>query len=138
MKKASFSIEHYYFNKVLIELDNYNESGDIYLDFKPSGVFNKENSNYVLTIIFKARSSEEEDSVPFVEIFCNGTFRFEEVKDIEDIPSYFYRNSIAILFPYLRAYISMVTNQANIPPLVLPTLNLMSLEEPLRENTTIS
>ena len=65
-----------------------------------------------------------------------GTFDFENVNKIEDIPSFFYRNSIAILFPYVRAYISLVTNQANIPALVLPTMNLVSLEKPLKENTT--
>ncbi|CAM4366664.1 hypothetical protein AQBE111736_13510 [Aquirufa beregesia] len=42
---------------------------------------------------------------------------------------------MAILFPYLRAFISLVTLQINIPPLILPTLNLSSLEADLRKNT---
>lgn len=52
------------------------------------------------------------------------------------MPSYFYRNSIAIVFPYIRAFISTVTLQANIPPIILPTMNLTSLEIPLKQNTT--
>jgi len=55
---------------------------------------------------------------------------------MEDIPDFFYKNSIAILFPYLRAYLSLVTTQANVPGIILPTYNLSGLEEELRSNTT--
>ena len=48
----------------------------------------------------------------------------------------FISNSIAILFPYVRAFVSTLTLQANIKPILLPTLNLSSLQDILRENTT--
>ncbi len=136
MEKASFSIERYYFDKVLIDLQNY-KSDKLFVDFKPSGVFNSENSTYHLTFDFSALTSQEKDVLPFVNIRCNGVFKFENVTSVDEIPSYFYRNSVAILFPYLRAYVSIITNQANTSPLVLPTMNLASLEKPLKENTTI-
>lgn len=41
---------------------------------------------------------------------------FESARTLEDIPDYFYANSIAILFPYVRAFVSTVSLQANIPP----------------------
>lgn len=136
MEKASFSIERYYFDKVLIDLQ-YHTSDKLFVDFKPSGIFNSENSTYQLKFDFSAFTSQEKDTQPFVNIRCNGIFQFENVVSVDEIPSYFYRNSIAILFPYLRAYVSIVTNQANTPPIVLPTMNLASLEKPLKENTTI-
>jgi len=71
-----------------------------------------------------------------VRINCKGLFEFKNVQTIEDIPDFFYKNSIAILFPYVRAYISLVTTQANVPGIILPTHNLSSLEEKLRNNTT--
>ncbi|WP_415711111.1 protein-export chaperone SecB, partial [Aquirufa beregesia] len=71
----------------------------------------------------------------FIEIECNGIFGFKENTTFEQIPDFFYNNSMAILFPYLRAFISLVTLQINIPPLILPTLNLSSLEADLRKNT---
>ncbi|EXZ22215.1 pretranslocase subunit SecB family protein, partial [Bacteroides fragilis str. S13 L11] len=55
---------------------------------------------------------------------------------LAEIPNFFYPNSIAILFPYVRAFVSTLTLQANIKPILLPTLNLSSLQDTLRENTT--
>lgn len=63
------------------------------------------------------------------------TSDFENVSSFDEIPTYFYRNAIAIIFPYVRAFISTVTLQSNIPPVILPTMNLSSLESPLKENT---
>ncbi|WP_296316728.1 protein-export chaperone SecB [Winogradskyella sp. UBA3174] len=133
MEKASFSIKHYYFDLVKIDLKNYSD-GDLMIDFKPKGVFIKDESKFELTFTFYAMSNSNKGK-NFIKIRCIGEFIFENAKTIEDIPTYFYRNSIALLFPYLRAYVSLVTNQANIPPLILPTMNLVSLEEPLKNNT---
>ncbi|HLO91987.1 MAG TPA: hypothetical protein VK172_12560 [Lentimicrobium sp.] len=73
---------------------------------------------------------------PFIKIDCVATYRFQEKLNFQDIPPYFYQNSIAILFPYVRAFVSTVTLQANIGPILLPTMNLSELESPLRDNTT--
>ncbi|MCZ8297729.1 protein-export chaperone SecB [Flavobacterium sp.] len=134
MNKASFSIESYKFDKVMIDLSN-QKTNDIFIDFKPEGVFNGNDGTFELTFNFLALDSQE-TIVPFVEIRCVGLFKFENVNSLEEIPSFFYKNSIAILFPFLRAFVSIVTVQANIKPIMLPTMNLGSLEEPLRENTT--
>lgn len=131
--KAAFSLEKYFFSKVDINLEN-RKSNDLGISFEPSGLFLSDSSSYELKFIFKADT--EGGEIPFVTIECVATFKFENVNDIEEIPTYFYRNSIAIIFPYMRAFISTVTLQANIPPVILPTMNLSSLEKPLRENTT--
>lgn len=64
-------------------------------------------------------------------------YQFENVNSFEEIPDFFYKNSIAILFPFVRAYVSIITIQANVPSVMLPTLNLSSLESELKENTTL-
>lgn len=38
-------------------------------------------------------------------------------------------NGTAILFPYLRSFITTLTSNAGIPPLVLPTLNIQKIIE---------
>jgi preprotein translocase subunit SecB len=135
-KRASFSIEKYYFNEVHINM-NQRTSDDLFVDFNPSGEFIESEKKYALTFIFSAFSSKEKDTTPFVQVECIGVFKFQDIKSIDDVPEFFYRNSIAILFPYMRAYVSMVTNQANIPQIMLPTLNLSALEKPLKENTKV-
>ncbi|MGX9986849.1 hypothetical protein [Soonwooa purpurea] len=130
--KAAFSLENYHFSKVSISLEN-KTSNDIQISFNPSGRFISESSSYELKFIFNALTNDS----PFVEIECVANFKFENVSGFDEIPTYFYRNSIAIIFPYVRAFISTVTLQANIPPVVLPTMNLSSLEKPLRDHTVL-
>lgn len=133
MQKAAFFIENYLFDQVEINLENY-QSGKLKIDFNPSGVFDSSEKSFNLT--FEVKVKDEADN-QFVRVRCKGVFKFEEVSSFEDIPEFFYRNSIAILFPYVRAYISLVTTQANVSGIILPTLNLSGLEQELKQNTTI-
>lgn len=134
MQKAAFSIDKYVFDKVIIDLAN-NTSKDINLSFETKGVFFEKDSKYELIFSVTAFNEDKTIENPFVFVQCIGLFNFENVSNFEDIPNFFYRNCIAILFPYLRAYVSVVTSQANIPGIILPTLNLTSLEGDLRKNT---
>lgn len=132
MVKATFSLEKYLFNKVIIDLSK-KTSKELSINFDPSGVFDPQKSTYTLLFKFFAHNDEQPD--PFVAIDCEAIFVFEPKIAFDDVPSYFYRNAIALIFPYLRAFVSTVTLQANIPPIMLPTMNLSGLEAPLKENT---
>lgn len=44
------------------------------------------------------------------------------------------RNSCAILFPYLRSQITLLTSQLNFEPIVLPVININSLLDDLEKN----
>jgi preprotein translocase subunit SecB len=133
MVKAAFSIINYQFDRVQIDLNNH-KSKDLSLAFKTKGLYDSKNSTFELHFVINVANKEAEN--PFVEISCKGTFKFENVSIFEEIPDFFYRNSIAILFPYVRAYLSLVTTQANVPGIILPTLNLSNLETELKTNTT--
>jgi preprotein translocase subunit SecB len=133
MQPAAFSLENYQFDKVNIDLENH-KSKDLNLSFDTKGIFNKKTKKFEL--IFQVTVKQSGNDIPFVEIRCKGLFTFENVSKIDDVPDFFYRNSIAILFPYVRTYLSLVTTQANVPGIILPTLNLSGLESELRRNTT--
>jgi len=134
MQKAAFSLTKYQFPIVNIDLSNH-QKGDLDVNFETKGVFSLEDSEYELTFnVFLSTVDNKENS--FVRIQCNGIFKFEHVTSYEEIPDFFFRNCIAILFPYVRAYLSLVTSQANVPSIILPTLNLSNLEGDLRLNTT--
>jgi preprotein translocase subunit SecB len=134
MKKASFGLESYVLDKVNLDSDNHT-STELSLKFVPSGLFDKKNSRFHLSFEFLVFTDKNEDSNPYLSIRCKGVFKFEEEIEFSQIPNYFYQNSIAILFPYLRAYVSLITNQSNLPPVILPTLNLQSMLTPLKENS---
>ena len=134
MKKADFKLVDYKFNRFKIDFAK-KKSDDLEVDFKPSGRFMLAKSEYELKFIFSAISSQSKSK--FLEIECIAIFRFKDSIKYEEIPDYFYVNSIAILFPYIRAFVSTLTLQANIFPMVLlPTMNLSSLGTSLRQNTT--
>ena len=133
MKKAAFSIINYQFDKVFIDLNNHS-SNDLTLSFDTSGTYFSETKTFELR--FRVKVTQKIEQNPFTEISCKGTFKFEDLDGFDAIPEFFYRNSIAILFPYVRAYLSLVTTQANVPGIILPTLNLSNLETELKRNTT--
>lgn len=132
MQKAAFSILSYQFDKIELDLSKHIDK-DLGLSFETSGIFTQESSEYELVFVVAIGNDELEK--PFVRIQCRGIFGFENINSFEEIPDFFYRNAIAILFPYVRAYLSLVTTQANVPGIILPTLNLSDLEEGLRKNT---
>lgn len=134
MEQASFGLSNYKFSKV--ELDtSFIKNRDINVSFDVAGKFyiEKENSHFELKFEVTAKSGNEESK--FITVICEADFEFQHVRSLEEIPDFFYQNCIAILFPYVRAYISIITSQANVDSVILPTLNLSQLSIPLKENT---
>lgn len=67
----------------------------------------------------------EDGKYPFtMKVRLEGYFTMQSGDD--DIEKY-YANALAILFPYARAIVSNFTANANIEPLILPTVNINSL-----------
>lgn len=128
MERAAFRFDGYKFTQIRLDLDKL--GGDRHLDIRPSGVFDRDQREYRLAFDLYIRVRGEEA----VYIKCLSLFKMGG----EDIPDYFYANSIAIVFPYVRAFISTVSLQAGVTPaIILPTLNLSSLRDRLRDNTEI-
>lgn len=71
--------------------------------------------------------NNEKKDMPFsMEIDIEGLFYLENWEQPEQLPI-ITSNTIAILFPYLRSLVSMVTANANISPYVLPVMNITAL-----------
>lgn len=133
MQNAAFSIINYQFDKVEIDLSHH-KSDELSVSFDTKGVYTQEVAQYELT--FSVKVGHNDDDIPFAKVQCRGMFEFQNVSNLDAIPDFFYTNSIAILFPYVRAYLSLVTTQANVPGIILPTYNLSDLKDELRKNTT--
>ena len=133
---AAFSFDRYIVRKFSFNqpLEDQNE---ISIDFEPIGEYDISMSVFKLTLNFTASYGPKRENT-LLELEIEGYFKFHEVAEKEAIPEYFYSNSIAILFPYLRAFLTTTTSVANTKPLILPTLNLSSLAVPLKQNTKIS
>lgn len=114
---------------------NIPNDAELNISFNPKGVFYVKEARYDL--VFDVTVDWSETGTEVVKVSCEASFSFGNKVSIEDIPDYFYPNSLAIVFPYVRAFVSTISLQANVQPVVLPTVNLMGLTEKLKEQTQI-
>lgn len=122
LKFIDYIVDEVNFKNKYIDSDDFNIEFDINTDV----VFNGEN-NFILKLgmdIFKnQKEAPFEMSVSVVGIF--------EIGDIEENlkQEFAEKNSVAILFPYVRALVSNYTAMANVNPLILPPINVVKYIE---------
>jgi preprotein translocase subunit SecB len=111
------------------------------VNIQANGIFDPSTFEFILHLRFLANEIlDDQNSLspsPNITVHMACYFKFEDGMTLENIPSYFYKNSIAIVFPYLRAFVSNLTLQANTDILILPLYNVSALEKELRENTVL-
>ena len=74
-------------------------------------------NEYIIKLIINI---ENNDSSLKVSVSMIGKFQCEEERLIE-------KNAIAIMFPYIRSYVSTLTTQPGLNPIVLQPVNVLSL-----------
>lgn len=138
MEKATFSFVDYYFKKAEIVFPKDATEGlELNVSFSPKGTLYVDKRLFVLSleVVVSLDDLDGNKVMDVVSVDCEAKFQFANLLQLADVPGYFYPNSIAILFPYVRAFVSTITLQANVSPIVLPTMNLTNLQEKLRNNT---
>jgi preprotein translocase subunit SecB len=131
---SKFQFKGYRINRSLIELDENSNFENLKISFAVSGLVKRVENLFILNLSVKIKNDESNLKI---EVDTIANFLFEKVENIDDISSFFYNNSSAILFPYIRAYISTLTNLSGNRSITLPTMNLTNLADELRANTTI-
>jgi preprotein translocase subunit SecB len=134
-KNAKFQFKNYKILKSYFEIKNENHSNTINLNFDPKGIISKENSCFKLQLGVKIDDINESFHI---EVIIVADFYFDTEISQESLNNYFFINAPALLFPYVRAYISTLTTLSGINPINLPTLNLTALGGQLQQNTTES
>lgn len=64
----------------------------------------------------------DDDGKINVYVNCVGIFTIQKYEQ-----SLIERNALAIMFPYVRSYISTITTQPGMSPIVLPAINIVAL-----------
>ena len=126
-------MENYFFDEVVLNLHNIKPEAAIDTNFSPSGKYDQEKGLFTLQFAFDGLS----EGTSVVHVNCVAFFKFNEPVPFGELPDFFYGNCIAIMFPYIRSMVSTLTLQANISPMILPTLNLISLKEILKANSLV-
>lgn len=102
------------------------------IDISPSGYLIKDKSVYQLVLEVKVTTESNRFSA---DIKAIGIFHFPEGEDKLTLGNFFYVNAPAILFPYVRAYITSLTALSGLGSEIIPTLNLTGLADELKKNT---
>lgn len=95
----------------------------------------EDKSKYIVKLCFEINNKNTSNAPFELKITLVGRFTLKgEVKN----DTLIQENTVAILFPYLRSLISIVTLNANISPLLLPIMNIAEmLRNSKEENTKI-
>ncbi len=117
----------------LIERNDNEPSKKIFLGFSPKGLINKKESTFRLQLGVKI---EDENKSFNIEIIAIAYYSFKNKEGLDNLNNLFFVNAPALLFPYIRAYISTLTNLSGFDPVNLPTLNMSGLGEDLKKNTS--
>lgn len=132
--KSTFKFEKYLINNSQIKINEGTISDEINFGFIAScKVFPKQK----LFQLSLGTHAYDENKVVDLVVNVIADFKYEEGSDGDLIKHFFYKNAPAIIFPYIRAYISSLTTLSGIPTILLPTINLSGLSEEIEKNTEI-
>ena len=132
MKHSKFQFKGFKIERSLIERNQNKPSKQVAINFKPFGEINTENASFQLNLGVKI---EDKNKSFKIEIDAVANFYFEKETELSNLDNYFYVNAPAILFPYIRAYISTLTTLSGFEAINLPTLNMSKIGKDLKENT---
>lgn len=132
MEESRFQFKGFKITRSLIERKSDHSSKKISLEFSPKGIINESKANFQLELEVKI---EDENKSFLIDILALANYSFENgAANISDL---FYVNAPALLFPYIRAYISTLTNLSGFEAINLPTLNLTKVGDDLKNNISI-
>ena len=132
-KSSSFQFKGYRIERSVIELKAVEIGENFSISFNPKGIINKAESSFQLNLTIYIK--DKEDAIN-IEVSVVSFFVFDNQIAKNQLEKFFYMNAPAIIFPYLRSYITTLTVLSGIDPIILPTLNLSALGKELEKNTT--
>lgn len=109
-----------YSRNVNVKFDNI----DYQMNFSRQIMGSEDNNHFRVALTANLRSSGEEAIKLKVTIV--GFFHCA-INDAAMKQKLLENNAIAILFPYLRSQISLASTQTDMPPIVLPSMNIIKL-----------
>ncbi|WP_339888942.1 protein-export chaperone SecB [uncultured Flavobacterium sp.] len=115
----------------------FNKLSDFKIDINinPKGFVFKSLNQFKLQLSVDVKDVDDNFNI---NIVTDAIFSYPENAELTKyIDTLFVVNAPAIVFPYVRAYISSLTALSGMPTLNLPTLNLSNVGEQLKNNIEI-
>lgn len=123
--KGAIIFDKYRVKKIEFELNEFYNEEEVDICLEVSANFNVSEDKTSLTVemVFNIFKDAIKMHYPFeMELIIKGYFSINP-EDEGNIDKY-QGNAMAILYPYARALVSTYTANANVSPLILPTINI--------------
>jgi len=127
-EKSSFSFINFLINECSLDFKK-DRTTEINIEFDPSGIHFLKTNTFKLFLNVRVNNSNKEQ---LIEIKTESSFQFSD--DLPNLMKFFTINAPAIIFPYIRSFISSLSVQSGHKPILLPTLNLSGLAKVLESN----
>lgn len=131
--QAPFKFKEFIIKESYIKIEPNTKASSIDIKIEPKGIIDEEKKIFEIQLDISLKS--DDDLKVIVTIL--GTFEFKEVEIKDNLRNYFYVNAPAIIFPYLRSYISALTALSGCNTIIIPPMNMTSLGKKLEENVVI-
>lgn len=133
-KTARFRLQNYTVCSASIKLSGNEIGEDIKFGIEPEGKIDENEKTLTLTLSVIVKDEQGNFDL---NMTINGMFEYD-ADDMNELIPYIGMNAPAILFPYIRAYVSNITALSGMQPIILPTLNVEGVGEELIEKMKLN
>ena len=132
-KQARFQFLSYLIDQVSINFTGKQLSKEMEFAINPEGKFNQEEKKFEL--IMSVIVNDKEHNMD-LNMRIRGFFSYDG-DDMGELKSFIGINSPAILFPYIRSYVTNITALGGLSPVIMPTLNMKGVGEKLVQSLNL-
>lgn len=133
--RAKFNFDNFKVIRTLVDLESYSQNSENPISSKINikGIQNRDEKTFQLDL---ALMIEDTDSTLKIKVFTRSQFHYES--DLENLLDFFSKNAPAIVFPYIRSYITTLTAISGLTnPITIPTINLTDECNCLKNNILV-
>lgn len=120
IKNSPLKMTNLHFPVCSVHRNDYVSEGELSISVRKE-IIPIKNHSYSVTIILDAERKETADLSIHVE--ANAVFYFEG-SDSEIEKELISKNAVAIMMPYVRSQVTILTSQPNLKPVILPIFNV--------------
>lgn len=129
VSKSEFTFLGYKINKCVFDIKGNPMVGTLQYDVSLNGNLDDEKQIFTLNMELAMKDGE----VFTLNLESEAKFSYKGI-DKEKLVTFLGMNAPAVLYPYIRSYVTMLTINASVEPLVLPPMNLMPVGKKLVED----
>ena len=122
--KSSLTLEELFFDKIEFNRKKTKNTDNKDINFKMAvSISDLESNLHSIKLTLNVDKEDEFDA----ELILVGNFRLEDDYDKKLKQDIITKNTVAIMMPYLRSQLTILTSQPNLEPIIMPILNVNNM-----------